>query len=240
MAQTLARANGLCERLDAALLRLSRTGIDTLPHDQVRLCASASSNWQVDWRLTQCSAVPRRHGKASRDRVTIDLRGLREPLQTRAAARQMTTAALVRKALVTLLDDEPRDGDTSRNDTAVTSDGQVVKVTLRLSAAHAIDGHPCPHRRCFEGIYVAGLINGTPPDPLPPDHAHAVAAGRSTDQLAVMGTDLNAFMRLLRRGSSSEIEGYRAGIMSLTDNVRSHIALAAALVAELRSARRRR
>lgn len=36
MAQALARATGLCDRLDAVLLRLNRSGgIDTLPHDQV-------------------------------------------------------------------------------------------------------------------------------------------------------------------------------------------------------------
>lgn len=36
MAQALARATGLCERLDAALLRLNRSGgIDALPHEQV-------------------------------------------------------------------------------------------------------------------------------------------------------------------------------------------------------------
>ncbi|MCU0764223.1 MAG: ParB/RepB/Spo0J family partition protein [Hydrogenophaga sp.] len=36
VAQALARASGLCDRLDAALLRLNRTGgIDALPHDQV-------------------------------------------------------------------------------------------------------------------------------------------------------------------------------------------------------------
>lgn len=36
MAQALVRASGLCERLDAALQRLSRSGgIDALPHDQV-------------------------------------------------------------------------------------------------------------------------------------------------------------------------------------------------------------
>lgn len=36
MAQALARASGLCERLDAALQRLNRSGgIDALPHDQV-------------------------------------------------------------------------------------------------------------------------------------------------------------------------------------------------------------
>jgi ParB family chromosome partitioning protein len=36
MAQALARASGLCDRLDAALQRLNRSGgIDALPHDQV-------------------------------------------------------------------------------------------------------------------------------------------------------------------------------------------------------------
>jgi ParB family chromosome partitioning protein len=36
MAQALARASGLCDRLDAALLRLNRSGgIDALPHDQL-------------------------------------------------------------------------------------------------------------------------------------------------------------------------------------------------------------
>jgi hypothetical protein len=36
MAQALARATGLCERLDAALQRLNRSGgIDALHHDQV-------------------------------------------------------------------------------------------------------------------------------------------------------------------------------------------------------------
>jgi hypothetical protein len=55
-----------------------------------------------------------------------------------------------------------------------------------------------------------------------------------------MGADLNAFMRLLVRGSSPEIERYRAGILSLADDVRSHLASAALLVAELRSARRLR
>jgi hypothetical protein len=92
-----------------------------------------------------------------------------------------------------------------------------------------------------QGAYVAGLINGAAPDPRPPDHAHAVAAlTASTDQLAAMGTDLNAFIRLLGRGSSSEVERYRAGIMTLADDVRSHLATVAPLVAELRSARRRR
>ena len=181
-------------------------------------------------------------GRDSRDRVTIELRGMRERLHTLAELRKTPTAALVRKAIAALLDDELSDAGTSRNGTTATVDGQVVKVTLRLPAAHAVAlATRARAADVSQGAYVVGLIDGIPPNPLPADHECAVTAlVGSTDQLAVMGTDLNAFMRLLGRGSSSEIERYRAGIMSLADDVRSHLALAAPLVAELRSARRSR
>lgn len=128
--------------------------------------------------------------RGSRDRVTIELRGLRERLHTLAAARRLTAAALARKALVALLDDEPSDGDTSYSDTAMRSGGRIVKVTLRLSAAHAAAlATRARAADVSQGTYVAGLIHGTPPGPLPPDHTHAVAAlVGSTDQLAAMST----------------------------------------------------
>ena len=180
-------------------------------------------------------------GRNSVDRLTIELRGMRERLNALATARKMTTAALARKAIGSLLDDESSDNQIGRNDAAVC-DVQIVKVTLRLSVAHAVAlASRARAADVSQGAYVAGLIDGMPPDPLPPDHTHAVAAlVGSTNQLAAMGADLNAFTRLLGRGSSTEIERYRAGIMSLADDVRSHLALAAPLVAALRSARRSR
>ena len=191
--------------------------------------------------MRRSAAARRKVERNARDRVTIELRGMRKRLNALAAARKMTTAALARKALGTLLDDEPSDDQIGCNDTTA-SDAQVVKVTLRLSAAHAAAlVTRARGADVSQGAYVAGLIDGTPPNPLPPDHANAVAAlVGSTNQLAAMGADLNAFMRLLVRGSSTEIERYRAGILSLADDVRSHLALAALLVAELRSARRSR
>lgn len=67
MAQALARATGLCERLDAALQRLNRSGgIDTLPHDQVlalrQRVAELAARLTPD--ATQSSAEAG-HGKAS-------------------------------------------------------------------------------------------------------------------------------------------------------------------------------
>lgn len=201
-------------------------------------CDIASKHLRVDSALDAARCMV---GCNSRDRVTIELRGMRERLNALAAARKTTTAALARKAIGSLLDAEPDDNQIGRKDAAVC-DAQVVKVTLRLSAAHATAlATGARSADVSQGAYVAGLIDGMPPNPLPPDHTHAVTAlVGSTNQLAAMGADLNAFMRLLVRGSSPEIERYRAGILSLADDVRSHLALAALLVADLRSARRSR
>ncbi|MCV0440461.1 MAG: ParB/RepB/Spo0J family partition protein [Hydrogenophaga sp.] len=67
MAQALARASGLCERLDAALQRLTRSGgIDALPHDQ--MLALRQRVAELAARLTP-ETVPvsaeTGHGKAS-------------------------------------------------------------------------------------------------------------------------------------------------------------------------------
>jgi hypothetical protein len=186
-------------------------------------------------------------GHHTRERMTLELRGLRERLQALAAARQMTTSALVRQTLMALLDEEPGEGDARRNfsaipATATANNTPVVKVTLRLPASQARAlARRARAADVSQGAYVVGLLNGAPPSPVSPDHARTVAALlASTDQLAVIGTDLNAFLRLLGLRSSSELERYRAGIMSLAKDVQRHLAIAATLVAELRSPRRPR
>lgn len=177
---------------------------------------------------------------AMRDRVTVDLRGIRPQLQAHAAKRQMTAAALVRHAVTAMLDDAPSDAGNSGPIDSV-SGTPVVKVTLRLPAAHAVLlASRARVADVSQGTYVARLIDGTPAQPRAPDHTRAVAAlMASTDRLAALSADLNAFMRLLGRTSTSKLEPYRASIRSLADDVRVHLASAAALVAALRATRGR-
>ena len=181
-------------------------------------------------------------GRGSRDRVTIELCGMRERLQSLSAARAMTPAALVRKALAASLDCAPCNGEIADHETASVGGGQVVKVTVRLSEAHAVAlATRARAAGVSKGAYVAGLINGTPPGPLSIDHSRTVAALMgSTDQLAAMAADLNAFMRTVSRVTSSQLEPHRASIGSLVQDIRSHLAQASELVAELRSTRRAR
>lgn len=177
---------------------------------------------------------------AMRDRVTVDLRGIRPQLQAQAAKRQMTAAALVRHAVTSMLDDATSDaGDSGSTDGNCAI--QVIKVTLRLPVAHAVVlARRARVADMSQGSYVARLIDGTPAPPRAPDHVRAVAAlMASTDRVAVLSADLSAFMRLLGRTPRSELEPYRASIRSLADDVRVHLASAAALVAALRATRGR-
>ena len=177
----------------------------------------------------------------SRDRVTLDLRGLGNRLQALAAARGTTASALVRKAALALLEVDPTTGSPSDARPAIR-DGSFVKVTLRIPAASAVLLAARSRRAdVSQGTFVAGLLDGAPLSPLPHDHGQAVRAlMASTDRLAVMSTDLNAFLRPLGRVPAAEVERYRAGLLTLAADVRSHLAAAAQLMAELRPMRRAR
>ncbi len=183
---------------------------------------------------------PVQAGLALRDRVTIDLRGIKPQLLAQAARRQMTAASLVRRAVLAMLEEKSPGADDIRPLDAA-SGAKAVKVTLRLSVCHAVVlASRSRVADVSQGSYVARLIDGTPAQPQAPDHMRAVAAlMASTDRLAALSADLNAFMRLLGRTPRSELEPYRASIRSLTDDVRVHLAAAAALVAELRATRGR-
>lgn len=176
-----------------------------------------------------------------RDRVTIDLRGIRPQLQAQAARHQMTAAALVRRAVTAMLDEAPcAKGGSGSIDSAGST--HVAKVTLRLPVAHAVVlASRARLADVSQGSYVASLIDGAPTQPRALDHTSAVAAlMASTDRLAALSADLNAFMRLSGRTPRSELEPFRTSVPSLADDVRVHLASAAALVASLRAPRGRR
>jgi len=184
-------------------------------------------------------AGARNHGR-DRDRVTVDLRGLRGRLETRAAQQHITTAALMRSAVLLMLDDGATGGP--ELDGIKPKAGKVVKLTLRVSSAHATAlASRARAAEVSQGRYVCTLLDGMPAPPRPADHSAAVTALRaSTDRVAAMSVDLNAFLRLLRLGPNKQMENYRAGLMSLADDMRTHLATASTLIADLAPTRTKR
>ena len=178
-----------------------------------------------------------------RERVTIDLRGLGAAVHLRAAAERTTVAALARRAITAILD-APGSQDELFSAVAaaaprVPPDGLPVKVTVRMSATYAVTLATRAHcADVSQGAYVAGLLDNAPPPPQPKDHRVAIGALQtSTDQLAALSADLNAFMRLLGRGNPAALEPYRARVMSLNKEVQGRLAAASRLMSELKPPR---
>ena len=178
----------------------------------------------------------------SRHRVTIDLRGTEERLQAFAAARHLTIAASVRRAIDSMLtgDGEADNGEHVIMESAAS--GPVVKVTLRLPPAHArLIAIRARRADVSQGEYVAGLVEGTPPTPLMPGHGEVVAElSRSTSVMAALGVDLNHVAALMRSGATTNSEQHRANYELLSDVVHEHVVLASQLIADVKSTGRAR
>ena len=156
-------------------------------------------------------------------------------MHERAAAQGMSTAAFVRQAVLACAR-QPTSGPLDGT-LAAGSDERLVKVTVRLPAAHAVLLATRARRaEVSRGAFVAALLEGTPPPAAPPARAETLAALlRSNDRLAVLGADLQSLLRLLRQVSSAEfelcLEPCRAGVMRLAHDVREHLDLAARVLA---------
>jgi len=172
-----------------------------------------------------------------RDRVTVDLRGAGPVIQQRAAAQGVTVAALVRRAVVVLVE-SPEAEAAGPASVDRTEDGALVKVTLRLPSAHALLLASRSRRaEVSQGIYVASLLEGYALPAASSDRREAIAAlSRSTDQLAMLGMDLNGSMRLLGRVPDDRLEPYRSGVRSLSTRVHQHLDLASQLLIDLQQA----
>ena len=178
---------------------------------------------------------------ASRDRVTIDLRGIGDAVRAAAACRGMGVAQLVRRAVVMSLDlratasvaptDEGSDGQTPGRAPAQ----ETVKLTLRLPQAHAdalmlnAAGLGLSY-----GEYVARLVDGSRlPQPLAERQADRAALLGSNDRMATLSTDLVALVTLLRQSRVEQARPYRDRLESADAEISRHLERASALIARL-------
>jgi len=183
---------------------------------------------------------------SGRDRVSVDLRDVGPSLRRHAALERVPAAVLIRRALLSTYgaDAQARQKEEKEGacDPPGKGGGPIVKVTLRMSSGHA-EALATRARASdlAQGDYVCALLDGTPPQPLPAGHEATVQAVRvSTDHLGALSADLSAFLRLLGHVPAPELEPFRARLSTLVDDVRTHLALSAALLAELGPRKRAR
>jgi hypothetical protein len=177
---------------------------------------------------------------AAREYFTVDLRGLRAALKARAACDGMTESDVLRCALAaTLGTGQPLPFDPVQQPTAESPRAYLVKLSVRLarSAAERL-AQDARAAGLSRGAYLTRVIRGAPPVASSADRAVACRAlNHSSEELAIMSRDINHLTQLLRRGSVQAAKSYATRHETLDHDVRSHLALAAAVLADLSSMR---
>jgi hypothetical protein len=170
----------------------------------------------------------------SRDRVTIDLRGIGDAVRAAAACRGMGVAQLVRRAIVMSLDLR------ATAEVASGSDGQtpgqvMAKLTLRLPQLHAdaliLNAGALG---LSYGEYVARLVDGSRlPQPIAERQADRAALLASNDRMATLSTDLVALVTLLRQSKVEQARPYRDRLETADSEIHRHLDLASTLIDRL-------
>ena len=171
---------------------------------------------------------------ASRERATIDLRGLGPALKAHARARNLSVSDVARLAVIEVLKTSGSEAVAQGAAGSDAVEGGTVKLTIRLRRGVA-SRLAARARDCglSQGAYLTTLIDGVPAPPL----AVATTLGKSTEQLAVVSADLNELIRVARRDGATAEQLIEDGLRPLVHDVRQHVALASCLLSELRPTR---
>jgi ribonuclease D len=173
---------------------------------------------------------------SSRDRISVDLRGLKAPLFEQARARGVSPSGLVRDALIEALGQaEPSSFDRVAAGARLPTNDRV-RLSLRMSReeARAILA-AARHAGLAPGAYVADLVAGVPAlvgGASRDEHIAALIA--SSAELSTLSRDIHHLTSLLRQGNVRAAQEYRERLDTLAGDVRSHLSLASGALADLR------
>jgi len=168
----------------------------------------------------------------SREFFTLDLRGLRAGLKSRAASLGLTESLVARSILAAALGVERSDSSGPSGGPRTTPQ---IKLSVRLpkTAASRLDRH-ARAAGLSRGVYLTRLIDGAPPVVASSDRAAMLnALNASSNELALLSRDMNHLTQLLRQGSFAAADAYTARHDSVDRIVQAHLALAAPILAEL-------
>lgn len=177
---------------------------------------------------------------SSRDRISVDLHGLKAALVERAQARRASVSVLVREAVereLGIVDGSKECGGAAGT---AASAGSTVKLSIRLTSDEAMRFDAAARRAGLSrGAFLAGLLADVP--------ALSGGAGSRLDclaaltassaELSTLSRNINHLTALLRKGDVRPAQEYRRMLDTLGDDVRQHLRLAASVLAELRPAR---
>ena len=173
---------------------------------------------------------------SSRDRISVDLRGLKAPLFERARARGVSPSGLVRDALIDALGrTEPSSPDHVAAGAPLQMEDRV-RLSLRMSREEASATLAAARQAGLApGAFVAGLVAGvTALVGSASRDEHIAALIASSAELSTLSRDIHHLTSLLRQGNVRAAQQYRERLDTLAGDVRSHLSLASGVLAGLR------
>ena len=174
----------------------------------------------------------------SRDRVTIDLRGIGDAVRADAAGRGQSVAAFARAALVAAARAQPL--AIERLEAPVPRAAGMAKLHLRMSAREAELLVANARRLGLSyGEYVGRLVVAAPlPAPVAERAADRAALRVSSDNLAALAGDINSLIRLIRLGKGADAaQKFGDRMRGLEGDIRRHLDLVSRLVAGMEDKR---
>ena len=178
---------------------------------------------------------------SSRDRISVDLRGLKAPLFERARAQSVSPSRLVREALIAALGrTEPSHLDHVATGASLRMDDRV-RLSLRMSREEACATLAAARQAGLApGAFVAGLVGGVPALLGGANRdAHIAALTQSSAELSTLSRDIHRLTSLLRQGDVRAAQAYRERLHTVAGDVRNHLSLAASVLADLHPRRHR-
>lgn len=176
---------------------------------------------------------------SSRDRISVDLQGLKAALHERARASGTTPSALIRESLIAVLGRSDPAGIVPHWQRAGPRDGRV-RLSLRMSRADADALVQSARKACLSpGAFVVGLVGGIPAlsaGASRPDHLAALFA--SSAELSTLSRNLHHLTSLLREGNVKPALMYHEMLDTLAGDIRSHLEFASCVLADLQPQRR--
>lgn len=163
----------------------------------------------------------------SRDRITVDLRGLRAALFAQARASGVRPSDFVRSSLVASLAGSAPSVPAEPGSAAVTSTDRV-RLTLRMARSDARATIRAAREAGLQpGDLVADLVARVPVHLVAQRPEHLAQLAASSAELSTLSRNIHHLTRLLREGSTRAAMEYRGMLDALAADVRTHLLLAA-------------
>lgn len=171
----------------------------------------------------------------SRERISIDLQGLKAPLMARSQALGVSPSGLIRKALEHALETTAEPAQRSTRRTSRGHPGDRARLCLRMGHEDAMAVFAAARRAGMSpGDYVADLVAGVPVLLNGGGRVEHIAALMASNfEMSSLSRNIHALTRLLTQANVPQARVYRDMLDTLNGDVRRHLVLVAGALADL-------